>query len=100
MHVQYKKNGRGLVCGLCTAAVHVNGAERIDNTVRAFSLSHGLNILAADVIYRWQFAQRGHGLAGRFQPYLGGGIGVAIPHVESTIGATTFEEYQWDGPAF
>jgi lipid A oxidase len=79
---------------------NVNQTEKIDNTIRAFSISHGLNILAADAMYRWQFAERGHGVAGRFQPYAGGGIGVAIPHVESVIGTVSFEEYQVDGPAF
>lgn len=78
----------------------VDDSEPINNTITAFSISHGLNILAADAIYRWQFGERGHGLASRFQPYLGGGMGVAIPHVESTIGTTSFEQYQLDGPAF
>jgi lipid A oxidase len=79
---------------------NVDQTEKIEGTITAFSISHGLNILAADVIYRWQFGQRGHGVAGRFQPYVGGGIGVAIPHVESTIKTVSFEEYQLDGPAF
>lgn len=80
--------------------VPVNGPERIDNTVQHFSVSHGLNVLAADVIYRWFLGERDQDFLGRFQPYLGGGLGVAIPHVESNIGGVEFEEYQWDGPAY
>ncbi len=78
----------------------VDGSERVDNTVQAFSISHGLNFLTADAIYRFFLDQPGKSFLGRFQPYLGAGIGVAIPHVESSIGNVTFEEYQLDGPAF
>src|SRR5207249_9299612 len=58
----------------------------------------GLNFLTADVLYRWFLGQRGHDFLGRFQPYAGAGIGVVIPHVESTIGSVHFEQYQWHGP--
>ncbi len=34
------------------------------------------------------------------KPYIGGGIGAAIPHVESTIGGLHFEQYQLRGPAY
>ena len=87
--------------------VHVTGAregtrvddhEPVGDTINAFNISHGLNFLTADVLYRWFLGQRGHDFLGRFQPYAGAGIGVVIPHVESTIGSVHFEQYQWHGP--
>jgi lipid A oxidase len=35
-----------------------------------------------------------------FQPYVGAGIGVSIPHLESNTTGMLFEEYQIGGPAF
>jgi lipid A oxidase len=49
-------------------------------------------------MYRWFLGNRGEDFIGRFQPYAGVGIGAVIPHVESIIGGTHFEEYQWQGP--
>ena len=77
----------------------VHGVERIDDTIQSFSISHGLNFLTLDALYRWLPGRRDQDLLGRFQPYVGLGLGAAIPHVESNIGGVTFEEYQWHGPA-
>src|SRR5207249_4959650 len=77
------------------AGLSVNASERVGSTIDSFSISHGLNFLTADVIYRWFLAERGKGLAGRFQPYIGAGIGAVIPHVESEIGGVSYEKYQW-----
>jgi len=53
----------------------------------------GLNIVTANVMRRFP------GEARRFTPYLGGGIGVAVPHVDvESSGGKTFE-YQLTGPA-
>ena len=82
------------------AGAPVNASERVGDTFESFSISHGLNFLTADVIYRWFPAERAKTFLGRFQPYVGGGIGVAIPHVESTVGGVHFEEYQFHGPAY
>src|SRR6266446_5744239 len=80
------------------AGAPVDGHERVGDTVNSFSISHGLNFLTADAMYRWFLGQRGKDFAGRFQPYVGGGIGAVIPHVESNIGGVPFEQYQWHGP--
>jgi lipid A oxidase len=80
--------------------VPVNDSERIDNTIHSFSISHGLNIVAADAIYRWFLGNPGHDFLGRFQPYVGVGAGAAIPHLESNTTGVLFEEYQLGGPAF
>ncbi|PIL18865.1 hypothetical protein P775_17640 [Puniceibacterium antarcticum] len=59
-----------------------------------FEFSDGLNILTANATRRWQNQWRG------LSPYVGGGLGVAIPHVEGATfsGSETFE-YQLAGPA-
>jgi len=78
--------------------VPVNGSERVGSTIDAFSISHGLNFLTADAMYRWFLGERGKTFAGRFQPYVGFGIGAAIPHVESQLNGIAYEKYQWHGP--
>jgi len=80
------------------AGAPVNDSERVADTINSFSISHGLNFLTADLIYRWFPAERGASVAGRFQPYAGLGVGALIPHVESDIGGVKAEEYQWRGP--
>ncbi len=58
-------------------------------------LTDGLNILTANAWRRWPGAWGN----GRLTPYVGAGVGVAIPHVDvSSAGGTTFE-YQVTGPA-
>jgi lipid A oxidase len=81
------------------ASAPVNAPERVGDTITDFNISHGLNFLTANAMYRWFLADREQNFLGRFQPYLGAGIGAAIPHVESTIGAVHFEQYQFRGPA-
>jgi lipid A oxidase len=78
--------------------VPVDGNEPVNATIDAFSISHGLNFLTADAIYRWFLGERGKEFLGRFQPYVGLGAGAVIPHVESSVGGVSFQEYQWHGP--
>jgi len=56
----------------------------------------GLNILTANAYQRWP----GAWAEGAITPYVGGGVGVAVPHVDvdTTTGVETFE-YQYTGPA-
>ena len=69
----------------------VNDVEPIDATITGFNCSHGLNFLFADAMYRF-LGQRDKDFLGRFQPYLGAGVGAAIPHVEFASETTHFEE--------
>ncbi|MGV8985330.1 MAG: outer membrane protein [Cypionkella sp.] len=53
----------------------------------------GLNIITANVWRRWQSNSR-------ITPYVGAGVGVAVPHVEITpIGGPATSAYQLTGPA-
>lgn len=56
----------------------------------------GINILTVNAYQRWP----GLWAEGQITPYVGGGVGVAIPHVDidTTTGVETFE-YQYTGPA-
>ena len=53
---------------------------------------------SGDIVYRWLPGQRGEDFLGHLQPYVGVGLGAAIPHVESNVGGTFHEEYQLHGP--
>lgn len=53
----------------------------------------GLNTLTVNAYRRWENA------LGSVSPYIGGGLGVAIPHVEVTYGGSETFGYQVTGPA-
>ncbi len=72
-------------------------ADESDMAAAGFShleFTDGLNIVTVNATRRWQDAWNG------FTPYLGAGVGVAIPHVEVTpIGGAETWGYQLSGPA-
>ncbi len=59
----------------------------------SLELTDGLNIVTANVFRRWPQAW------GSATPYIGGGIGVAVPHVDAEDGVNDTFEYQLTGPA-
>lgn len=75
------------------AKVYADDATLTASGLERFEFSDGLNILTVNAFRRWE-----DGFAG-FTPYIGGGIGVSVPHVEVTQGASTTFEYQLTGPA-
>ncbi|MBS8226998.1 outer membrane protein [Vannielia litorea] len=76
--------------------VYASDATLADNGFDRLELTDGLNIITANVLYRWP----GKWASGRLTPYVGAGLGVAVPHVDITPtgGEKTFE-YQFTGPA-
>ncbi len=77
----------------------VNTLEVLGDSFVKLEFSHGHNLLTANVLYRWLDQSRRCWL-GRFQPYVGLGAGVAIPHVEVQAGNPfTTTNYQFAGPA-
>jgi lipid A oxidase len=79
--------------------VHVRGQHlgaAIDRTMRMrdiverFSISHGVNLLTANVVFRFPLAasHRAVTLTGRF------GVGPTLPHGESDIDGVTQEQYE------
>ena len=53
----------------------------------------GLNTLTANAYYRWQ------GAFGDVTPYVGGGLGISVPHVEVFTEDSKTLGYQYAGPA-
>ena len=73
--------------------VYADDATRTANGFTNLEFTDGLNILTANAFYRWPDA------LGSVTPYVGAGVGLAIPHVDvETAGGKTFE-YQVTGPA-
>ncbi|MGI8891151.1 MAG: hypothetical protein ACR2G0_10275 [Chthoniobacterales bacterium] len=79
--------------------LRVDGNERIDDTIESFSLADGLNYALGDTVHRWQPDLRGEDLLWvHLEPYVGVGLGAAIPHVESMVNGRFHEEYQLHAP--
>ena len=73
----------------------VSGREPFSNTIDSFNLSHGLNMITFNGMYRWFPAgQRDETLLGRLHMYTGLGAGFSIPHVEADIKGVRTESYQ------
>ena len=69
-------------------------AGELDGTpFETLEFTDGLNTLTLNAYRRWQ------GGFGNFTPYVGGGVGLAIPHVEVSNGQTETFGYQITGPA-
>lgn len=56
-------------------------------------MTDGLNTLTVNAYRRWD------GALGDVSPYIGGGLGLSIPHVEVTYGGSETFGYQITGPA-
>lgn len=76
----------------------VNAREALGDSFLKLEFSHGLNLLTANVLYRWLVQSRSPGL-NRLQPYVGLGAGAAFPHVEVGLGPFSTGDFQFAGPA-
>ena len=76
------------------AKVYAPVAEHSALGFTSMELTDGLNILTFNVTKRW------NDRFGAFTPYVGAGVGIAVPHVDVTSanGFRTFG-YQFTGPA-
>ncbi|MFT6537954.1 MAG: lipid A oxidase [Loktanella salsilacus] len=74
------------------AKVYSDDESREGTPYEVLEFTDGLNTLTANAYRRFQ-PMRG------FTPYVGAGVGLAIPHVEVSNGATSTAEYQITGPA-
>ena len=72
--------------------VYPQAGELADEFER-LEFTDGLNTLTANAYYRWQDA------LGEVTPYVGGGIGLSIPHVEVITENSRTLDYQVTGPA-
>lgn len=76
------------------AKVYAPEDEREDIGFSRLEFTDGLNLLTVNAMKRWPTQW------GKATPYVGGGLGIAVPHVdvETTAGDKTFG-YQLTGPA-
>ncbi len=71
-------------------------ASNADMTALGFTsleFTDGHNLVTLNVMKRWPDRWGG------FTPYAGAGLGVAVPHVDATVGASRTYGYQLTGPA-
>ncbi len=63
----------------------VNTTAPLNERVQEFSISHGVNTLSLNVLYRWLGRPMERFPQGRLQPYVGGGLAYYILHPENTV---------------
>ena len=74
--------------------VYSDEGDRAAGGFERLEFTDGLNILTVNASRRWQNAFAG------MTPYLSGGVGIAVPHVEVTaFGGPETYGYQYTGPA-
>jgi hypothetical protein len=72
----------------------------INSIVQRFSISHGVNLLLANVVFHHGIGRSREPAHPRAYAVLRFGAGTTIPHAESTIQNVVDEHYQVGGPAF
>lgn len=79
------------------AKAYAPDADRAALGVNRLEFSDGHNIVTANIMKRWPgaFAQE------RFTPYVGGGVGLAIPHVDIEVSGASSRTFGYEvtGPA-
>lgn len=73
--------------------------EAINAIVQSFSISHGVNLLLANAIFRHELWHSNEERAARAYLNLRVGAGTTIPHAESTVQGRADEHYQAGSPA-
>lgn len=78
--------------------VPVNGSAPLNQRVQKFNITHGVNLLALNALYRWTVQTSEVFPQGRLQPYVGGGLVYYILHPENTVNnKNNNERYQGSG---
>ena len=67
--------------------------DSLPTGITRLEFTDGLNTLTFNAYRRW------NGALGNFSPYVGGGLGLSIPHVEVTSGTSETAGYQITGAA-
>jgi hypothetical protein len=64
--------------------VPINAVVPMRSLVNSFEISHGVNLTSLNIVYRWA-ADRKTGRPYLWQPYVGAGVAMYLPHAEGTI---------------
>lgn len=73
----------------------VNRDEVLGDTFSTLAFSHGYNILTLNALHRWLPAAEAH--VHNAHPYVGAGLGIAVPHVEVKTATSIVDEFQFAG---
>lgn len=68
-------------------------AATLPDDYDVFEMTDGLNTLTFNAYRRW------NGVIGTISPYVGGGVGISVPHVEVADSNSQTSGYQLTGPA-
>ena len=80
--------------------VPVDGVETVGDAFQDLEFSDGHNLLTLNALRRWQpFATDAGSRFGQASLYVGGGAGIAVPHVEVSTAEALVHEFQYAGPA-
>ncbi len=88
-----------LVTGTLNGAP-INAQVPMNTIVQRFSISHGVNLLLANAVFRHEFGRITDEKVAPAYFVLRAGAGATIPHPESTIQGLADEHYQVGSPAF
>ena len=93
--VFWRTENLGFSVDFSHAKVYADAATLAASGFPVLEFTDGLNILIFGVNYRWPDRW------GRFTPYVSGGVGVSVPHVEvqTLVGSPKTFGYQYTGPA-
>ena len=76
----------------------VNESAPLNQRVQKFNVTHGVNLIALNTIYRWSFLPTESFTQGRLQPYAGVGLVYFLLHPENTVNnKNNNESYQGSG---
>ncbi|MEO3417207.1 outer membrane beta-barrel protein [Roseovarius sp. CAU 1744] len=75
------------------AKAYASTADLVAIGASSFELSDGHNIITANVMKRWPGAFKNYQ---KFTPYIGGGLGVAIPHVDVTLNGSAGRTFGYE----
>jgi hypothetical protein len=90
--------GRVLAVDGVWNGVVVSASEPMNLRVQQFEVSHGVNLLALNLMYRWPLGRAAALAQARWQLYAGAGPVVYVPHAEATInGSFTSADYRLAG---
>lgn len=88
----WQPSGWGFGIEFNHAKVYADDETLADSGFSTLEFTDGLNLVTVNAFKRFK-------PVGKFSPYVGAGVGIAVPHVEVTTPAGRTFEYQITGPA-
>lgn len=76
--------------GLIGGDVAISGDIQMNTFVQRYSMTHGLNYLLGNVVWRTPI--------GAHAVMIRGGLGPTLPHAETTVNGIVQEQYEYGGP--